>query len=346
MRALEIQSQGIPVAAHVQFGTSRPIPEPQPGELRVRTEASALNQLDLWVGRGLPGVKTTWPMVSGSDGVGIVESCGVGVSEKWIGQRVILNAAVVADQTKRGPDVRPAGSDISMIGEHVPGTHAEFFCAPASNLLTIGDADPIAAAAFGLVHLTAWRMLKTRAQLAAGSDVLVTGIGGGVALACLQIALFFSCRVIVTSRSQAKLDRALAFGASVGILDEGQDFSRDVRAATGKRGVDVCADSIGHAVFDSCIKSLAREGVYVTCGCTSGSRGDADLARIFWNQLSVLGSTMGSMDDLREVLAHFKAGRLEPCIDEVYPASDGAAALARLESGQQFGKLVLDWRVH
>ena len=343
VKAIEINCLGTPVAPNVSLNPDRPNPEPGSGELMVRTEASALNQLDLWVGRGLPGLDRSFPAISGSDGVGVVESVGPDVSQAWVGRRVVLNAAVPVLPTLE-PDLQPAPPDIRMIGEHTTGTMAEFFVAPVANVLDIGEADPVQAAAFGLVHLTAWRMLVTRAGLRPGSTVLVTGIGGGVALACLGIARMLDCRVIVTSRSQEKLDRALELGADHGVLDDGSDFSRTVRGFTNRRGVDVCADSVGKAIHLSGIKSLARGGTYVTCGCTSGPDATTDLARVFWNQLSILGSTMGDMAEFREVLAHFAGGRLRPVIDSVHPPEACSAAYERLETSGQFGKVVIDWR--
>jgi NADPH:quinone reductase-like Zn-dependent oxidoreductase len=230
-----------------------------------------------------------------------------------------------------------------MIGEHGPGTHAEHFVAPASNVVAIGDADPVQAAAFALTHLTAWRMLVTRARLQAGMTVLIPGIGGGVALAALGIARHFGCTTIVTSRHAAKLERARQLGADHAVLDSGKDWSREVRAATGGRGVDIVAESVGKAVHMSCIKSMARGGVLVTCGCTTGPDPATDLTRVFWNQLSIVGSTMGSMDEFRAVMALFRAGALKPVVDEVFRPEDAPAAYARLEAGEQFGKIVFRW---
>lgn len=178
MRALEIMRRGAPVAQNVRFTTERPRPSPAPGEALVRTEASALNHLDLWVGRGLPGVTVEWPFVSGSDGAGIVESVGEGVDPSWVGRRVLLNAAVLLPQARK-PGEHAAGESIEMIGEHRPGTNAELFTAPVTNLLEIAGIDPVQAAAFGLTHLTAWRMLVTRGEVRPGQSVLITGIGGG-----------------------------------------------------------------------------------------------------------------------------------------------------------------------
>lgn len=231
-----------------------------------------------------------------------------------------------------------------MIGEHDPGCMAERFIAPATNIMDIGDADPVQAAAFGLTHLTAWRMLWTRARVRPGMTILIPGIGGGVAVALLGIARHLGCTTIVTSRHAHKLQRARELGADHAILDDGGDWSREVRKVTARRGVDIVADSVGKAVHGACLRSLTRGGTFVTCGCTSGSDATTDLTRIFWNQLAVIGSTMGDMDEFRSVVSLFRTGALKPVVDQVVPAPRGQAAFARLEAGEQFGKIVVDWR--
>ncbi len=340
--AVVIARQGSPVAPNVEYVTDWPEPAPGPGEARVRTEAASLNHLDLWVGRGLPGFDFDYPRVSGSDACGMIDAVGAGVDESWVGQRVILNAAVPKPDPLR-PDRAPAPDDIIMIGEHVNGAMAAKFVAPVAQLLPVGDVDPVEAAAFGLTHLTAWRMLVTRARMKAGMTVLITGIGGGVSLACLNIVKHFGGRAIVTSRHEAKLDRARELGADETVLDTGEDWSRAVRGLTGKRGVDICADSIGKKTHLFGVKSLARQGVYVTCGCTTGPDATTDLARVFWNQLTIIGSTMGDMDEFRAATSLFTAGAIEPVIDSVYDAKDAREAYARIESGEQFGKTVVRW---
>ena len=342
MKAIVVQQRGNPVSPNVALVTDRPKPQPQSGEVLVRTEASALNSLDLWVGRGLPGLDTQYPFSSGSDGAGRVEEVGAGVDRAWVGRRILLNAAVIQDASAH-PDRFASGEDIRMIGEHSPGTMGEFFCAPAKNVLDIGDTDPIQAAAFGLTHLTAWRMLMSRAQLRPGMTILVTGIGGGVAVALLNIAKHFGCTVIVTSRHQWKLDRARELGAAHGILDDGSDWSKTVRALTGKRGVDIVADSIGKAVHSQCIKSLVRGGVFVTCGATTGGEATTDLARMFWNQLTFMGSTMGDMDEFRAVTTFLRSGEMLPIVDSIQKPHFAQKAYERLESGDQFGKVLIDW---
>jgi NADPH:quinone reductase-like Zn-dependent oxidoreductase len=343
MRAIIIERQGAPVLPNVAYVTNHPDPTAGPGEVLVRTEAAALNHLDLWVGRGLPGIDIRYPAISGSDGAGVVEAVGAGVDPAWIGTRVLLNAAVPKPDAAH-PTVRPAPADIFMIGEHGPGCLAEKFVAPVSNVLAIGEADPVQAAAFGLTHLTAWRMMVTQAGLRAGMTVLITGIGGGVALAALAIARHFGCETIVTSRHQSKLDRARALGANHTVLDTGADWSREVRQLTGRRGVDLCVDSVGKSIHLYSIKSLARGGTYATCGATTGPDATTDLTRIFWNQLRVVGSTMGDMREFREVVSLFRSGAISPVIDRVFAPSEGREAFARLEAGEQFGKLVVDWR--
>jgi NADPH:quinone reductase-like Zn-dependent oxidoreductase len=343
MRAITVDSRGTPVAERVGLREDMPDPVARPGWCVVRTEASALNHLDLWVGRGLPGLDTAYPHIGGSDGAGIVESVGEGVDEAWIGTRVLLNAAVPQPESVR-PGVAPTPPDIRMIGEHDHGAHAERFTAPVANLVPIGDTDPVAAAAFGLTHLTAWRMMVSRAELRGGETVLVTGIGGGVALAALAIAKHLGCATIVTSRSEEKLARAKELGADHGVLDRGEDWSREVRGLTGRRGVDCCIDSVGGPLLGPALKSLARRGRFVVCGTTAGPVAECDLARVFWNQLSILGSTMGDMVEFRQVVPLLVSGAIRPVVDSVHRPEACRSAYERLESSAQFGKIVFDWR--
>lgn len=346
MHALVVKSQGNPVAPNIQYQKDWPeLPPPAPGWANLRTLASAFNHMDLWVGRGVPGLNLSYPRVSGCDACAIVESVGDGVDTSWIGRRVIVNAATVVPENHRPSD--PPGSTLApqyeLIGEHHNGMHAERFSIPAANMADVGDADPTLAAAFGLCALTAYSMIVTKGHLHPGQGVLITGIGGGVATSALAIARHHGCPVAVTSRHQWKLDRAKQLGASLCILDSGQDWSKEVRAWTGKRGVDMAIDSAGKATHLNCIRSLARGGAYVTPGCTSGPDATTDLARIFWNQLRIFGSTMGTNAEFKEVAALFNAGSLRPAIDKVFDARDGVLAYERLEAGEQFGKIVLRW---
>lgn len=340
------------MAGNVRLGFFEDPDEPGEGEVLVRTLCSALNHLDLWVGRGVPGLELEYPRVGGCDACGVVEAVGEGVDGSWVGRRVIVNAAIPMPPREH-PDDPPhstLAAEYELLGEHEsPGMHAERFLCPVEQLAAVPHhADPVAAAGYGLSFLTAYSMMVTKGGLLPGQSVLITGIGGGVALAALAIARHMGCPAIVTSRHQWKLDRAMELGADGAVLDGGpgpdQDWSKRVRAWSGKRGVDMAVDSSGKATHLRCIKSLARGGAYVTPGCTSGPDATTDLARIFWNQLRVIGSTMGSVDEFREVVSLFSAGRLEPVIDSVHRAEAGAGAYARLEGGEQFGKVVIDWR--
>lgn len=346
MRAVILTKQGTPVASNAAFVADWPAAaQPGPGEVLIRTLASAFNHMDLWIGKGIAGVNLTYPRIGGCDACGVVEALGPGVDAAWLGKKVIVNAALDVGGAVRPGD--PPGSTLApayeLIGEHHHGMHRETFIAPAANLADVGDCDPVEAAAFGLCALTAYSMIVGKGGLRPGASVLITGIGGGVATAALSICKHFGCPVAVTSRHQWKLDKAKALGADLCVLDSGQDWSRDVRGWTGKRGVDMAVDSSGKATHLNCIKSLARGGTYVTPGCTSGPDATTDLARIFWNQLRLLGSTMGSNEEFREVTALFRKGAVKPAVDRVFKAEEARAAYERLEAGEQFGKLVLAW---
>jgi NADPH:quinone reductase-like Zn-dependent oxidoreductase len=347
MRAAIISSQGPVASAVLKVVSDWPEPDaPGPGQCRVRTLCSALNHLDLWVARGVPGLKLSYPRVGGSDACGVVDGVGPGVSPAWVGRRVILNAAVAQPEpTAPGEPPEPLEPAYEVIGEHTHGTHAELFNAPVANLQAISsDADPAGAAAFGLTHLTAYSMMVGKAKLRPGQWVLVTGIGGGVAGAALAIARAWGCPTVVTSRHQWKLDKAVALGATHGVLDSGEDWSRQVRALTAGRGVDLAVDSSGKATHLKCLKSLARAGAYVTPGCTSGPDATTDLARIFWHQLRIIGSTMGTSEEFAQLAALYREGVFRPVVDAIVPFGEAARAYERLEAGEQFGKVVLDWR--
>jgi len=320
-------------------------PAPGTGEARLRVLVSALNQMDLWVAIGIPGVELTYPRVSGCDACAVVEAVGEGVDGAWVGRRVVFNAAV--RQPDRAHPDDPTDAQLApayeLIGEHHDGAHRAALNVPVANLAPVAEGvTDEEAAAFGLVGLTAMGMVK-KAGILPGQKVLITGIGGGVATAALSICKWLGCAVAVTSRHGWKLEKAKALGADHGILDEGQEWSRDVRAWTGKRGAECVIDSIGDAVHMNCIASLARGGAFVTCGATSGPKTTTHSGRIFWGQLRLLGSTMGSNDDFREVVSLLNAGKIGPVVDSVHPWEKAGEAWGRLESGEQFGKVVVKW---
>jgi NADPH:quinone reductase-like Zn-dependent oxidoreductase len=259
------------------------------------------------------------------------------------GDRVIVNPGTSCRACEYCLDgEEPLCPRYRIYGEHLPGFLAERVVVPERNVRSVPpEVSPESAAAFTLATLTAWRMLVTRAQLRPGEQVLIWGIGGGVALAALQIAKRFGATVWVTSGSAEKLERARALGADHALDHRTDDVPRAIREATGKRGVDVVVDNVGEATWGRSLQALGRRGRLVTCGGTSGPMVQTDVRRLFWNQWSILGSTMGNDAEFDDVVAHFRAGRLRPPIDGVYALGDARAAFERMASGAQFGKLVV-----
>jgi NADPH:quinone reductase-like Zn-dependent oxidoreductase len=325
----------------------REIPAPEleaPGDARVRVHAAALNRLDLFVAAGLPGVNYVFPHIVGSDGAGMVESVGPAVTGVRPGDRVMINPGLSCGHCPAclGGEESLCAS-FGVIGEHRAGTAAEYVVLPADNLAPVPPAMPWPqAAAFSLATLTAWRMLTTRAALRPGETVLIWGIGGGVAMAALQIARHLGARTVVTSGSDAKLEAASRLGADVTVNHATGDVVAEVRRATGGRGADVVADSVGQARWQDSLRALRRGGRLVTCGATSGPMVSIDLRRLFWHQWSLLGSTSGSRREYAEVVALAHQGLLWPLVDRTVPLDQALTALARLERGEQVGKLVIE----
>ena len=229
-----------------------------------------------------------------------------------------------------------------LLGEHIAGTFADVVVAPAVNAYPKpAGLSWEESAAFPLTFLTAWRMLVTKARVKPGESLLIVGIGGGVAVAALQIAKLLGLTVFVTSGSPEKLDRAKALGANAGIDHGKTDFSREIRKLTGKRGVDVVLDSVGKATWKQSIAAAAKGGRLLTCGATTGPDPQTDLGRIFWNQLTVYGSTMGTHAEFAGMLKLFRDGKVKPVVDAVFPLPSAGEALRRLEEKRQFGKIVL-----
>ena len=314
-----------------------------PGDVRIRLTAGALNHLDLFVVEGLPGVTIKPPWVLGCDGAGIVDIIGDAVSTVEPGDRVVINSGVSCHEC----EYCKAGEHslcvkFAVLGEHRPGTFAEYIVVPARNVRRIpASISNESAAAFTLATLTAWRMLISRAQLKAGEHVLIQGIGGGVALAALQIAKLKGAHVWVTSGSDEKLRKARALGADETLNYRNVDVAREIRSRTGKRGMDVIIDSVGVATWTTSLGALGKRGRLVSCGATTGPMVETDMRRMFWNQWSLMGSTMGNEAEFDAIVAEFTAGRLAPPIDAVFPISEGRRAFERLKEGTQFGKIVL-----
>ncbi|MBZ0271864.1 zinc-binding dehydrogenase [bacterium] len=317
-------------------------PAPAAGEIQVAIKAGALNHLDIWVRNGLPGLSPELPMVMGSDAAGEVVAVGEGV-DFASGERVVLSAI---DNCGRC-DMCLSGEQsqcrqFRMRGEHVNGFFAGRVNVPALAARRIADDLSYEDAAAGfLTFLTAWRMLITRGRLRPGETVLIHGIGGGLALAALNIATLFAARVIVTSSDDGKLEKARGFGAADAINYKTEDVARRAYKLTAGRGVDVVVDSAGGDAYSASLKALRPGGRLVTCGATAGANPPADITRIFAKQIDVLGSTMGNARETDEVVGLMNRGKLRASIDRVFDAARIREAHAYLESAEQFGKVVL-----
>ncbi len=324
--AVRIHSDGGPEVLVLE---EVPDPVPAAGEVLVRLRASALNHLDIWIRKGLPSVPK--PRILGADGAGVVEALGAGVAGFEPGQPVVLN-----------PGIDAGHGAIHVIGEHGDGTNAELVAVPATNLYPIPDGLSFEeAAAFPLVFETAYRMLVTKARLQPGEWVLLWGIGSGVSTAGLAIAKALGGRTIVTSSSDAKLERARELGADATVNHATGDVKAVVRETTGGRGADIVVDHVGEATWRTSLDIAAVEGRIAVCGATSGPNPPAGLHRIWWKQLTILGSTMGTKADFEAVYELIASGLVRPVVDEVLPLAEIRAAHARLEAGEQLGKIVL-----
>jgi len=318
-------------------------PEPRSGEVLVRVRACALNHLDLWVRGGLPNVAIPLPHIPGSDVAGEIARIGAEVTTVRVGQKVVLAPLVSCGKCA----ACVAGGDnqcrqATNLGYMIDGGCAEFVCAPEVNCLPYPENLAFEeAAAIPLVFQTAWHMLIARAQLQPGEAVLILGAGSGVGSAAIQIAKFFGAQVITTVGSEAKAERARQLGADHVINYKTQKIREEVRRITNKRGVDVVFEHVGTATWDDSLASLALAGRLVTCGNTTGYDAKIDLRFLFSRQLSLLGSYMGVKSELQTVMKLVWAGNLQPVVDRVFPLEEAAAAHAYLESGQQFGKVVL-----
>ena len=321
----------------------RPMPERSAGEVLVRLHAATLNRVDLYMRDSGAGITHTLPQTMGLDGAGVIEATDADLPGLHIGQKVLVYPAVTCGTCEfclRGQEV--LCTRMRLLGEHRDGTLSEYLRVPARNLVPMPDGWSFEeAAALGVNHLTAWRMLVTQARLQPGETVLVFGIGGGVSLAGLQLAKAMGARVFVTSTQQDKLDRALALGADGVIHSRQQDVVQEVMRLTEKRGVDVVFENVGAAVWDSALRSAVRGGRIVTCGATTGDQPGADLRRVFIRQLQILGSTLGNLNELQALTRFCAEKGVRPLIEQSYALGDIHAALDRLASGQQFGKLAV-----
>jgi NADPH:quinone reductase-like Zn-dependent oxidoreductase len=321
------------------------LPKPTIGsdDVLVNVKAVALNHLDLFVRNGAPSLKLTLPHIPGSDISGVVAEVGANVRGLAVGTRVTINPGLSCGHCEfciGGEESLCA--EFKILGEHTTGGAAEFVSVPSVNVLPIPDAISFEyAAAAPLVFLTAWRALVSRARLRLGEDVLVLGAGAGVSTAAIQIAKLAGARVLVTSSSDVKLEKAKQIGADVLINYTTQEWDKEVFKLTNRRGVDIVFESVGAATWSRSVRALRRGGRMVVIGATSGPNPQEEIRQIFWKQIEIIGSTMSNQREFREVMRLVFSGKLTPVIDTVMPLEQAQAAHARLEKGEQFGKIVL-----
>lgn len=341
MRAVVIEGYG-----DVDVAQMREVPEPKPGagEVLVRVHAAALNHLDLWTTSGSLGFDIAFPFVLGADGAGEIAAVGAGVEDVEVGQRVLVNPALSCRACERCRVGQQSECvQFEMLGEHVDGTFAEFVKVPAFNVFPLPDHLTFAeGAALGVTFMTAYRMLFTQGEMRPGEWVLITGIGGGLALSLLQLARPVAGRIFVTSSSDEKLARAKEVGADVTINYREQDVGKAVREATWKRGVDLVVDSAGGPTLDASLRALVQGGRVVIAGATAGGKSEIDIRRLFWKQLRIIGSTMASDADVAGMLRMVLGAEIRPMIDRTFPLERAADALRYLEKQEQFGKVVLE----
>ena len=324
MKAIRIHEDGGPAVLRYE---DAPDPEPGPGDVLVALRAASVNRLDLWVRKGLPSVPK--PRILGADGAGVVAGLGERVDGLALGQRVVINPGL------------EHGDTITVVGEHRDGTHAELIAVPATNVYPLAERLSFEeAAAFPLVFETAYRMLVTRAGLREGEWVLLWGIGSGVSTAALAIAKVLGARAIVTSSSDEKLARARELGADAVVNHESGDVRAAVKEITGS-GADVVVEHVGAATWATSLAVVRAGGRVAVCGATSGPNPPAQLHRVWWKQLTIYGSTMGTREDFEGAYDLVASGRARPVIDSVLPLAEARAAHERIERGDQLGKIVL-----
>jgi len=340
MKALAFNEFGGPEKLRLQ---DVPDPKAAPGEVVVRVRACALNHLDIFVREGVPALKTPLPFWTGCDIAGDVAEVGPDVTGLRVGDRVCVNPNLTCGRCEfciQGEDslcVR-----YGIVGEHLPGGLAELLAVSAENVLPLpAHVSYEHAASFILTNMTAWRMVVTQARVRPGEDVLILGVGGGVSSTAVQIAKLCGARVLVTSSSDAKLERARQLGADVSINYAKEDWESAVYEKTAKRGVDVVLENVGAQTWKQSLRSLRKGGRLVTCGATTGPIVETDIRIVFWKQIHIIGSTMANRREFNDVMRLFFAGRLKAIVDEIVPLKDGAAAQRRLAEGRQFGKIVL-----
>ena len=341
MKAVRFHEHGGPEVLVVE---EVPDPSPQPTQVTLRVKAVALNHLDIWLRKGLPGVKVPLPKIGGCDIAGEVMALGSACSRLKIGERIMVSPGWTCGQCAaclRGEDNFCRTYQI-IGGYSLDGGCADFLCVPEVNGIPIPERlDYPSAAAVPLTFLTAWNMLVRRAQLKDGEDVLIMGAGSGVGTAAIQIAKLLRARVIAVASTDAKLAKAGELGADAGINSATQDLAQEVRRLTGKRGVNVVFEHVGGTTWEKLVPNIAAGGRLVTCGATAGYDTKVDIRYLFSKSIAILGAFMGCKADLLEVVRHMAEGRLRPVVDRTLPLSEPAQAHRLIEERAVFGKLVL-----
>jgi len=319
-----------------------PDPKPRKDQVLIRVRACSMNHLDIFVRGGLPGVNL--PHIMGSDISGEIVELGEYVADLKVGQRVLIAPMHFCNHcAKCVAGLQNQCRHFTVLGNGVDGGNCELFAAPRINVIPIPDSlDFNQAASVPLVFVTAWHMLTGRAAVRPGQTVLVLGANSGVGIAAIQIAKLFHARVITTAGDDRKIERARQLGADFVINHYQQKISQEVRKITNSEGVDIVIEHVGKATWEESVKSLKAGGTLVTCGATTGPKVELDLRFLFSRQLALLGSYMGTMSELHEVLGHVFAGRLKPVIDRTFPLKEIRAAHEYLEKSQMFGKIVLN----
>ena len=343
MRAIRIHQHGGPEKLLLEEIASTPM---RADEARVRIHAAGLNHLDLWVRRGIPGVKYPLPLTPGCDGAGVILEVGEAVHGYRAGERVALAPGLSCGMC----EACASGSDnlcraYGILGEHRDGTCAEEIVVPARNLIRLPESLSFEqAAAIPLVFLTAWQMVVDKAKVVPGETVVILGAGSGVGSAAIQIAKLHGARVLAASTSDDKLAKAISLGADEAINLSRSELKDEVRRLTGRRGAEVVVEHVGKATWEQSVASLAWGGRLVTCGATTGAEVALNLRQLFFKNLSILGSTMGSRSRLFAIFRHVESGRLKPVVDRVMPLTEARRAHELLEEHQIFGKIVLSPR--
>jgi NADPH:quinone reductase-like Zn-dependent oxidoreductase len=319
-------------------------PLPSPNEVQIKLQVSALNHSDIWVRKGWPGLNLKMPHILGGDGAGLVSKLGSAVTDFKHGDRVVINPSIgcgVCAICLSGED--NYCKDWHLLGESIPGTNAEYVVVPAKNLLRVPDGFELRmAAAAGLVYLTAWHSLVTRGNLKADETVLIVGASGGVNTASIQVAKYLGSCVFVVGSNKEKLALAKSLGADE-LIDrsQDQDWSERVWALTDKKGVDVVVDNVGAGAYPMSMRAARKGGRILTVGNTGGAVFEIDNRYIFGKHLSIIGSTMGTIQDFNHVMSLVFQGHLEPVFDREFPLSEASKAQHRLETGTQMGKITL-----